>query len=157
LVGQSSLSVAQCHYSVNDMTSSITDNLILCEFHDSRIGEVIIGFPSQLTIVFQEFNCYYKTNDSRIADVWVCEATLRFAGFEKASLSLMSIDDSLVSDIDFNLKGASDDNSNLPLLQGRECIRSHVVLTSGSEIVVYGGTAQLAITNKVRFLETFEL
>jgi hypothetical protein len=135
----------------------VTSNLLMCEFHDASIESLQFDLPDRLVMVFGGLNCFYQSNESHIADVWACRATLTFAGFDHAMLSLPVSPDALVSDANFLFEDpASTDKYNLPLLHGIACIRSQMIFDSGGEVTILAGHASLTLNGQIRFLEQFD-
>ena len=132
------------------------NDLLLCEFHDSRVETLRFDFPDRLVIVFQSFNCFYKTIQNGIADVWICRTTLSFSRVAKVDFSLLAAK-TYVSDAVFDFKAPDCcDKYNLQLLEGKECISMKMVFGSGATVNVFGGFVRLEINERVCFLEKFD-
>lgn len=130
--------------------------LLLCDFHDARIASIKMVLPQCVVIEFSEINCYYKTNDSRIADIWVCQASLSISRAKQVDLSLRINENLLINNADFTFEEGESDKYNIQLLGGVNCNQSRIVFESGDVLSISKGHVTLAINSRSRFLESYE-
>ena len=130
----------------------------MCGFHDATIEAVQIGVTGQLVIVLNDMNFFYKSSNSRVADVWLCRATLSYSGFSRVGINLAANASASISDVTIRFKiPVEEDKYHLTLMNGKECVKSQLTLITGDQIEVEGGIGRLELVRKIRFLEQFDL